>query len=149
MIIDDQFYDVIIVGTGAGGGTIARKLAEAGKKILVLEQGEFTEKESSQLVEDELFKKENYHAPEQWYDREGEPFFPQAKYCVGGNTKIYSGALLRLRSKDFEQVQHQEGISPAWGLKYQDFEPYYTVAEKLYQAHGEAEFLRLSNSAIV
>ena len=138
MIIDDRFYDVIIVGTGAGGGTIARKLAEAGKKILVLEQGEFTEKESSELVEDELFKKENYHAPEQWYDRTGEPFFPQAKYCVGGNTKIYSGALLRLREKDFEQVQHQEGISPAWGLKYEDFEPYYTAAEKLYQAHGKA-----------
>ena len=138
MIIDDQFYDVIIVGTGAGGGTIARKLAEAGKKILVLEQGEFTEKESSQLVEDELFKKEDYHAPEQWYDREGEPFFPQAKYCVGGNTKIYSGVLLRLREKDFEQVQHQEGISPAWGLKYSDFEPYYTEAEKLYKAHGKA-----------
>ncbi|MEL6581190.1 MAG: GMC family oxidoreductase N-terminal domain-containing protein, partial [Cyanobacteria bacterium J06621_12] len=138
MIIDDQFYDVIIVGTGAGGGTIARKLADAGKKILVLEQGEFTEKESSELVEDELFKKENYHAPEQWYDREGEPFFPQAKYCVGGNTKIYSGALSRLREKDFEQVQHQEGISPAWGLKYTDFESYYTEAEKLYQAHGKA-----------
>ena len=137
MIIDDQFYDVIIVGTGAGGGTIARKLAEAGKKILVLEQGEFTEKESSELVEDELFKKEDYHAPEQWYDREGEPFFPQAKYCVGGNTKIYSGVLSRLREKDFEQVQHQEGISPAWGLKYADFEPYYTEAEELYQAHGK------------
>ncbi|MEM6610795.1 MAG: GMC family oxidoreductase [Cyanobacteria bacterium P01_C01_bin.72] len=138
MIIDDRFYDVIIVGTGAGGGTLTRKLAEAGKKILVLEQGDFTQKESSELVEDELFKKEDYHAPEQWYDREGEPFFPQAKYCVGGNTKIYSGALLRLREKDFEQVQHQEGISPAWSLKYEDFETYYTEAEKLYQAHGKA-----------
>ena len=136
MIIDDELYDVIIVGTGAGGGTLTRKLAEAGKKILVLEQGDFTEKESSELVEDELFKKEDYHAPEQWYDSEGEPFYPQAKYCVGGNTKIYSGALLRFREKDFEQVQHQEGISPSWGLSYQDFEPYYTEAEKLYQAHG-------------
>jgi choline dehydrogenase-like flavoprotein len=138
MIIDDRFYDVIIVGTGAGGGTLARKLAEAGKKILILERGEFTAKESSELVEDELFKKENYHAPEQWYDREGEPFYPQTSYCVGGNTKIYSGALLRLREKDFELVQHQEGISPEWGLKYQDFEPYYTQAEKLYRAHGKA-----------
>ena len=137
MIIDDQYYDIIIIGTGAGGGTIARKLAEAGKKILVLEQGEFTEKESSQLEEVELFKKEDYHAPEQWYDSEGEPFFPQTSYCVGGNTKIYSGALLRLREKDFEQVEHQDGISPEWDLKYQDFEPYYTEAEKLYRAHGK------------
>ncbi len=137
MIIDDRFYDVIIVGTGAGGGTIARKLAEAGKKILVLERGEFTEKESSELVEVEVFKKEDYHAPENWYDNAGEPFQPQTSYCVGGNTKIYSGALLRLREQDFELVQHQDGISPEWPLKYQDFEPYYTEAEKLYRVHGK------------
>ena len=138
MIIDDQYYDVIIVGTGAGGGTLTRKLAEAGKKILVLEQGEFTEKESSELVEVEVFKKEDYHAPENWYDNAEEPFQPQTSYCVGGNTKIYSGALLRLRERDFEKVQHQDGISPEWPLKYHDFEPYYTEAEKLYRAHGKA-----------
>ena len=138
MIIDDQYYDVIIVGTGAGGGTLTRKLAEAGKKILVLEQGEFTEKESSELVEVELFKKEDYHGPEHWYDSEGETFYPQTSYCVGGNTKIYSGVLLRLRERDFLQVEHQDGISPEWPLKYRDFEPYYTEAEKLYRAHGRA-----------
>lgn len=137
MIIDDRFYDVIIVGTGAGGGTIARKLAEAGKKILVLERGEFTEKESSELVEVEVFKKEDYHAPENWYNNLGEPFQPQTSYCVGGNTKIYSGALLRFREGDFEKVQHQDGISPEWPLKYQDFAPYYTEAEKLYRVHGK------------
>ena len=138
MIIDDLHYDVIIVGTGAGGGTLTRKLAETGKKILVLERGDFTEKESSQLLEVEVFKKENYHAPENWYDNAGEPFQPQTSYCVGGNTKIYSGTLLRLRERDFEKVEHQDGISPEWPLKYQDFEPYYTEAEKLYRAHGKA-----------
>lgn len=138
MIVDDQFYDVIIVGTGAGGGTLARKLAPTGKKILILERGTFLEKESSELVDVEVFKKEQYHAPEQWYDKAGEPFQPQTSYSVGGNTKIYSGALLRLRERDFEEVKHQDGISPAWPLKYQDFEPYYTEAEQLYRAHGKA-----------
>lgn len=138
MIIDDRFYDIIIVGTGAGGGTLTRKLAPTGKNILVLERGGFLEKESSELVEVEVFKKEDYHAPEQWYDSEGESFYPQTCYSVGGNTKMYSGALLRMREKDFEAVQHQDGISPEWGLKYQDFEPYYTEAEKLYRAHGKA-----------
>lgn len=138
MIIDDQYYDVIIVGTGAGGGTLARKLAPTGKKILVLERGEFLAKESSELVDLEVFRKEQYHAPEQWHDSSGEPFYPQTSYSVGGNTKIYSGALLRFRERDFEAVQHQDGLSPEWPLKYQDFEPYYTEAEALYQVHGKA-----------
>jgi len=137
MIIDDQNYDVIIIGTGAGGGTLASKLASTGKKILVLEQGDFLEKESSELVDVEVFKKEDFHAPETWYDSDGEPFNPQTSYSVGGNTKIYSGVLQRMREKDFEKIQHQDGISPEWELKYQDFEPYYTEAEKLYQVHGK------------
>ncbi|MBV6626501.1 MAG: GMC family oxidoreductase [Rivularia sp. (in: Bacteria)] len=136
MIIDDQHYDVIIIGTGAGGGTLARKLAPTGKKILVLEQGDFLAKGSSQLVDVEVFKKESFYAPEQWYE-EGDSFLPQTNYSVGGNTKIYSGVLQRLREKDFEKVQHQDGCSPEWEVKYKDFEPYYTEAEKLYQVHGK------------
>lgn len=137
MIIDDQHYDVIIIGTGAGGGTLARKLAPTGKKILVLEQGDFLEKQSSQLVDVEVFKKESFHAPEQWYEKDGDTFFPQTSYSVGGNTKIYSGVLQRMREKDFEKVQHQDGFSPEWDVKYKDFEPYYMEAEKLYQVHGK------------
>jgi choline dehydrogenase-like flavoprotein len=137
MIVDDQHYDVIIVGTGAGGGTLARKLAPTGKRILVLEQGKYLAKESSELVDTEVFKKEQYHAPESWIDRNGEPFAPQTSYAVGGNTKIWSGVLMRMRERDFETVQHQDGISPEWSLKYQDFEPYYTEAEQLYQVHGK------------
>lgn len=137
MIVDDQYYDVIIIGTGAGGGTLARKLAPTGKKILVLERGEFLAKESSELVDIEVFRKEQYHAPEQWFDQAGEPFYPQTSYSVGGNTKIYSGALMRMRERDFEAVRHQDGLSPAWPFRYQDFEPYYTEAEQLYQVHGK------------
>lgn len=137
MIIDDRHYDVIIVGTGAGGGTLVRKLASTGKKILVLEQGDFLAQESSELVDLEVFKKKDYHSTEQWYDNSGEPFFPQTCYSVGGNTKMYSGALLRMRERDFEAVRHQDGISPEWPLQYSDFEPYYTEAETLYQAHGK------------
>ena len=139
MIIDDQHYDVIIIGTGAGGGTLARKLAPTGKKILILEQGELVYRESSELIDTEVFKKEQYHAAEPWYDNTGEPFYPQTYYAVGGNTKIWSGVLQRLRERDFEEVQHQSGLSPAWPLNYQDFEPYYTEAETLYQVHGNVK----------
>jgi choline dehydrogenase-like flavoprotein len=137
MIIDDQYYDLIIVGTGAGGGTLAYKLAAAGKKILILERGEFMALAEQNRSDVDVFKRDRYHAPEQWYDNAGEPFSPQMNYAVGGNTKIYSAALMRLRERDFEAVQYQTGISPAWCLNYADFAPYYTEAEALYQVHGQ------------
>jgi choline dehydrogenase-like flavoprotein len=136
MIIDDQYYDVIIVGTGAGGGTIAQKLAPTGKKILILERGGFLSEEQKFNV-GEVFKQERYRANEEWYDKDGEPFFPQTSYSVGGDTKTYSAELLRMREKDFEQVQHQNGVSPEWQVKYKDFEPYYSEAEKLYDVGGQ------------
>jgi len=137
MIIDDQYYDVIIVGTGAGGGTLAYKLAPTGKKILILERGDFMSLEEQNRSDVDVFKKNRYRSPEQWYDPQGEPFWPQINYAVGGNTKIYGAALLRFREKDFTQVKHQTGISPEWVLKYSDFEPYYSEAEELYKVHGQ------------
>lgn len=136
MIIDDQHYDLIIIGTGAGGGTLAHKLAATGKKILILERGDFLPQEAENWDTTEVFRKERYHPNEQWFDNAGEPFRPQTNYCVGGNTKVYGAALLRMRERDFEKVNHQNGVSPAWGVKYADFEPYYTEAERLYQVHG-------------
>ena len=139
MIIDDQSYDLIIVGTGAGGGTLAAKLAPTGKKILILERGDFMPLEEQNRSNVDIFKRERYHAPEQWYDSAGEPFSPQMNYAIGGNTKIYGAVLMRFRERDFEAVNHQAGISPEWGLKYQDFEPYYTEAEQLYLVHGQMD----------
>jgi len=136
MIINDQHYDLIIVGTGAGGGTLAYKLAPTGKRILILERGDFLPKENENWSATEVFQKERYHTHQQWYDQAGESFRPQTNYWVGGNTKVYGAALLRMRERDFEEVKHEDGISTEWSLKYKDFEPYYTEAEKLYHVHG-------------
>ena len=138
MIIDDQYYDVIIVGTGAGGGTLAHKLATSGKKILLLERGDFMPLEEQNRSNIDIFKKERYHAPEKWFDNAGEPFSPQMNYAVGGNTKIYNAVLMRMRARDFEAVTHHDGISPEWCVQYPEFEPYYTAAEQLYKVHGQA-----------
>lgn len=137
MIIDNQHYDVIIIGTGAGGGTLARKLAPSGKRILLLERGGAMPLDEQNISDVDIFQKQRYHAPEEWYDDAGEPFTPQMKYAIGGNTKIYGAALQRMREKDFETVAHQDGISPEWELKYRDFEPYYAEAEAIYQVHGQ------------
>lgn len=138
MIIDDITYDIIIIGTGAGGGTLAQKLAPTGKRILILERGESMPLDEQNRSNVDVFKRDRYHAPEQWYDSAGEPFSPQMNYAVGGNTKIYGAALVRFREQDFEQVQHQSGISPEWCVKYAEFEPYYSAAEALYKVHGQA-----------
>ncbi len=132
-----EHYDIIIVGTGAGGGTLAQKLAPSGKRILILERGDFLPREKANWDTTEVFVKERYHNPETWYTPEGQELRPGMTYAVGGNTKIYGAALFRLRERDFEQVTHVDGFSPEWPLKYRDWEPYYTQAEQLYQVHGQ------------
>lgn len=139
MIFDDQHYDVIIVGTGAGGGTLAQKLAPTGKRILILERGSQMALGEQNRADVDVFKKERYHAPDQWYDETGEPFSPQTNYAIGGNTKVYNASLMRMRDRDFEAVTYQDGVTPEWPLKYADWEPYYTAAEQLYQVHGDAK----------
>lgn len=131
-------YDVIIIGTGAGGSTLAYHLAPTGKRILILERGGFLPREKENWSALEVYQRERYHTHENWYDVNGKAFRPAMSYWVGGNTKVYGAALLRLRERDFEQVEHHSGISPEWPLKYADFEPYYTQAEQLYDVHGQA-----------
>jgi len=129
-------YDFIIIGTGAGGGTIAHQLADSGKKILILERGDFLPNEKENWDASAVFKKGRYNPDETWKDKNGKEFTPGQHYFVGGNTKFYGAALLRLREKDFGEIKHYGGSSPAWPLSYQDFQPYYQRAEELYHVHG-------------
>jgi len=132
-----ETYDIIIIGTGAGGGTLLHKLKDSGKKILVLERGGFLPREKENWESVEVFQKERYHTKEIWKTTGNKDFHPGTGYWVGGNTKVYGAALFRLREKDFEVLEHAGGISPEWPVKYMDFEPYYTEAEKLYCVHGK------------
>jgi choline dehydrogenase-like flavoprotein len=130
-------YDYII-GTGAGGGTIAYTLAESGKSILILERGAFLPQEKENWDTVAVFQDERYHTKEVWKDKDGEDLHPGTGYWVGGNTKVYGAALFRLREEDFGEIRHFGGISPSWPLKYEDFEPFYDKAEKLFDVHGKA-----------
>ncbi len=129
-------YDVIIIGTGAGGATLAWRLAPSGKRILLLERGDFLPREQDNWDSHAVFVEAKYQAKEPWLDSSGHEFFPGIHYYVGGNTKFYGAALLRLRREDFGELRHAGGISPAWPVSYDDFEPYYTQAERLYHVHG-------------
>jgi choline dehydrogenase-like flavoprotein len=129
-------YDVIIIGTGAGGGTLARHLAPSGRRILLLERGEWLPREIQNWTAADVFMHNRYISPDTWRDEHGKAFQPQVHYFVGGATKCYGAALYRLRREDFGELRHHDGISPAWPLGYEEFEPYYTRAEQLYGVHG-------------
>ena len=136
-VADGAHFDVVIIGSGAGGGTLARHLAPSGLKILVLERGDFLPQEPQNWDAAEVFQKGRYVSKDVWHDKHGKPFQPGSHYFVGGATKMYGAAHFRLRQQDFEQLTHFDGISPAWPLRYSDFEPYYQRAEEMYHVHGQ------------
>jgi choline dehydrogenase-like flavoprotein len=131
-----KHYDVIIIGTGAGGGTLAYRLAPSGKSILLLERGDFLPREKQNWDVEAVFVQNRYISKDIWYDHKGKPFQPGSHYFVGGATKLYGAALFRMRKEDFGELKHHDGISPAWPIAYEEIEPYYTKAEQLYQVHG-------------
>lgn len=130
-------YDVIVIGSGPGGGTTAAKLAETGKRVLLLERGDFLRRERENWDSREVFAEGRYVAEETFYDRDDKPFRPELHYFVGGNSKVYGAALFRLNPTDFTGVAHPGGISPEWPIGYDDLEPYYVQAEHMYWVHGK------------
>jgi choline dehydrogenase-like flavoprotein len=131
-----QSYDVIVIGSGAGGGTLVHRLAPSGKRILLLERGGWLRREPQNWRAQDVFVDGRYTSPETWHHADLTPFEPQVHYYVGGATKLYGAALYRLREQDFGEMLHHDGLSPAWPIPYGDMEPYYTQAEHLYQVHG-------------
>ena len=130
-------YDVAIIGSGAGGGTLTHALAPTGKRILLLERGGYVPRERDNWSTRAVNLEGKYQTKEIWRDGQGRELHPHTNYYVGGNTKFYGAALFRLRREDFGEVRHWGGISPAWPIGYDEMEPYYTQAEQLYHVHGE------------
>jgi choline dehydrogenase-like flavoprotein len=136
MVAAVDHYDVIVIGSGPGGASLAHRLAGTGKRILMLERGGYLPRSRDNWDAKTVFVDAAYQASETWYGSDGSAFHPGLHYFVGGNSKMYGAALFRLRERDFGEVRHKGGISPAWPLRYDVFEPYYTQAEALYQVHG-------------
>jgi choline dehydrogenase-like flavoprotein len=133
-----QQFDIVVIGTGAGGGTVLRELAPTGARILVVERGNYIPSESQNWDPDAVWRQLRYRTTETWLDETGEAFRPYTHYCVGGNTKFWGSVLYRLRREDFGEVEHLDGVSPAWPIDYDTLEPYYERAERMYHVHGRA-----------
>jgi choline dehydrogenase-like flavoprotein len=129
-------FDVVIIGTGAGGGTMLHALAGTGARILILERGEFVPQEDANWDPAAVWKHLRYRTSEQWRDADGRAFVPYAHYGVGGNSKFWGSVLYRLRREDFGELRHADGVSPAWPIDYETLAPYYDQAERLFHVHG-------------
>ena len=134
---DGAHFNVVIIGSGAGGGTLARHLASnSDLRVLVVERGDWLPQEPQNWDAEEVMQKGRYVSKDPWLDKHGKAFQPGSHYFVGGATKLYGAAHFRLRQQDFEELRHAEGLSPAWPLRYADFEPWYQQAEEMYHVHG-------------
>lgn len=130
-------YDVIIIGSGAGGGTLALTLVPSGKRILILERGDYLPREKANWDAAQVFVDKRYVSADTWLDGSGQAFQPEVHYFVGGATKLFGAALFRLRQQDFQAHRTADGMTADWPLSYDEFEPWYTRAEQLYQVRGE------------
>jgi choline dehydrogenase-like flavoprotein len=135
---NSNHFDFIIIGSGAGGGSLAWKLAPSGKRILLIERGPYVPREKDNWNSRAVNAEGKYNTKETWRSADGADLHPHINYYVGGNTKFYGAALFRLREQDFGEIRHFGGISPAWPVSYAEMEPYYSAAEHLYQVHGNA-----------
>jgi choline dehydrogenase-like flavoprotein len=129
-------FDVVIIGSGAGGGTMARALSGSGARTLLVERGAAIPQEPENWSPEAVWRQLRYRAADRWTDADGREFRPYTHYCVGGNTKFWGSVLYRLRREDFQAVEHLDGLSPAWPIDYDTLAPYYDRAERLYEVHG-------------
>lgn len=128
--------DIVIIGSGIGGATIASALAGSGADILILEAGGHIEDRPENRDQRAIFQRGHFRPKELWYETDGTGFNPGNYYNVGGNSKFFGAVMVRYRREDFEEMKHLEGVSPAWPFAYEELEPWYSRAEQLYQVRG-------------
>lgn len=130
--------DVVIIGSGVGGGSVAHRMAGSGAKILVLERGKVLPNEPQNSDAEAVFVEQRYRTDEQWQDERGRRYRPGQYYFLGGHTKFYGTAMFRFRESDFGETPYEDAVSPAWPISYADLEPYYAQAEILFGVRGQA-----------
>jgi choline dehydrogenase-like flavoprotein len=130
--------DVIIIGSGMGGATLAAALAPTGRRVLIMERGQRLQDSPEARDPVAIFQRGHFKPNETWRDISGAPLHPGNYAYVGGNTKFYGAVLLRYRAEDFAPLRHIEGTTPGWPIGYDELEPYYSRAEVLYRVRGDA-----------
>ena len=116
-------FDVVIIGSGVGGGCIAHVLAPTGGRIVILERGRRMPREDRNWDPEAVYADAAYKSDERWTDGSGRSFRPGQFYYVGGHTKVFGATMFRFRREDFCAMEHAGGLSPAWPIDYDTLEP--------------------------
>lgn len=130
--------DIVIIGSGIGGATLAAALAPTGRRVVILERGRRLADCPEARDDKAIFGRGHFRPDEIWFTPEGAAFNPGNYYYVGGNSKFYGAVLIRYRAEDFSPLRHRGGTTPGWPISYDAFEPWYQAAEELYQVRGDA-----------
>ncbi len=161
-----QRYDAIVVGSGATGGWAAKRLAESGMKVALLEAGravtpkEFTEhmpayrlkyrNDSPEIARTRPVQRQCYACMEynyEWFVNdlenpystpEGRPFTWQRLRILGGRSLVWGRQSYRLSDLDFRAAS-RDGYGDDWPISYGDLAPYYDIVESYVGISGAAE----------
>ena len=131
-----EHYDVIIIGTGAGGGTLAHTLAPSGKRVLLLERGDFLPREMDNWSPEAVFVDGQVHLAPTPGTTPPAPVPAPGPLLRGRGHQALRGRPLPPSARRLRRDPPPGRPSPAWPLSYDDFEPWYSQAEQLYQVHG-------------
>lgn len=130
--------DIVIIGSGAGGGTMAYALKDSGARVLILERGGFLPREAENWSPQAAITRGRYKSDDRW-EHGRHTYMGSNHYYVGGMTKVFGACLARFRPQDFEAYDLEDGVSPAWPIGYEELEPYYGGAERIWQVRGRAD----------
>jgi choline dehydrogenase-like flavoprotein len=133
-------HDAIVIGSGFGGALAAHALIDGGRRVLLLERGDWVTRgpenwhaDASMELTGHYSEETPYHVLAGGYGRTmGQTF------CVGGPSVFYGGVSFRFREADFLPLPEVVGGSGAsWPIDYDDLEPYYARAEALLGVAGD------------
>lgn len=141
-----RIWDAIIIGTGMGGGTVGRALAEAGLSVLFVEKGPAGDAAADHALDDRTEVPEMRLRSGYWPERvaatvngEERRFFAPLGAGVGGSSRFYAATLERPEPHDLDDTAGVPHPTGGWPVSHDEMAPWLARAERMYSVRGEPD----------